>query len=409
MRGKATFLRGPRHIATGVLLAALWCFGATPAARAHATGENYVWLNVDTSHLEGRFEMRLPDLRKNLNIDVPEDYDAASARLVETADVVHSYILEHFAMEANGAPIAIEFTDVKLLRSDKLGHFAQYHYRTPRFDIPDELAIRNTLFFEGEGNRFHRSLICLEFNKKTGKVYSTPGAPSEGEKKRVEFTTAVFGPGNSEQTLNLNDVPGLIPIKEFVWQGVLHIWIGIDHILFLVSLLLPAVLMLGKGPRDWLPVPDFKQAFWNVIKIVTIFTVAHSLTLSLAALDLIRLPSRFVESAIALSIVLVAINNIYPLFRASTWMVILFFGLFHGLGFATVMGHLPFRMMNLVKVVFLFNIGVELGQVAIVAIVFPLIFWARKSRFYQPVVLVGGSIAIALLASWWLLERAFEL
>ena len=82
---------------------------------------------------------------------------------------------------------------------------------------------------------------------------------------------------------------------------------------------------------------------------------------------------------------------------------------FHGLGFATVMGHLPFRMMNLVKVVFAFNVGVEIGQVAIVAAIFPIIFLSRKSQYYEPLVLVGGSLVITLLSSWWLLQRAFEL
>ncbi|MEO1086645.1 MAG: HupE/UreJ family protein, partial [Acidobacteriota bacterium] len=139
------------------------------------------------------------------------------------------------------------------------------------------------------------------------------------------------------------------------------------------------------------------------------FTIAHSITLSLAALDIISLSSRVVESIIALSIVLVAINNVFPKVREGHWLVIFFFGLFHGMGFASVMGELPFRMMHLVQVILAFNIGVELGQIAIVAVAFPILFLLRKSPIYKPVFLNGGSIAIGLLALWWFIERAFEL
>ncbi len=141
------------------------------------------------------------------------------------------------------------------------------------------------------------------------------------------------------------------------------------------------------------------------MKIVTLFTVAHSITLSLAALDFVRLPGRLVESAIALSIVLIALNNLFPRLRKG-WLVIFFFGLFHGLGFASVMGDLPFRMANLVKVVLAFNIGVELGQIAIVLAAFPIIFLLRRSPIYRPAVLVGGSIAICIVASYWFVTRA---
>ncbi|MEM8964700.1 MAG: HupE/UreJ family protein, partial [Acidobacteriota bacterium] len=156
-------------------------------------------------------------------------------------------------------------------------------------------------------------------------------------------------------------------------------------------------------------VESFKSALWTIVKIVTVFTVAHSITLSLAALDVISLPSQVVESIIAFSIVLVALNNLFPRFREGHWLIIFFFGLFHGMGFASVMGDLPFRMMSLVKVILGFNIGVELGQVAIVLVAFPILYLLRRTVFYRPVVLGGGSVVIGLLALWWFIERAFGL
>jgi hypothetical protein len=148
---------------------------------------------------------------------------------------------------------------------------------------------------------------------------------------------------------------------------------------------------------------------WKVVAIVTLFTIAHSITLFLAGLGYVRLPSRLVESIIALSIIFVAVNNLIGRFDSKKSWIILVFGLFHGLGFASVMAELPFRMLNLKWVVLFFNIGVELGQVAIVALVFPVLYALRGTRIYQPVVLVGGSVLIGLISTWWLAQRALGL
>ena len=395
--------------ASALSIVVLLFAGLAPELRAHDVRENYVWLNIAKRHVEGRFEVNLKDLRQILGLEISKDYDAARAEVIANAAQVQAYLLEHFSIHAGDELIVLEFGKVDLLRSDPLGHFAQFHYKSPEFDIPDVIVIKNTLFFEGNESKLHRSLVCMEFNEKSGKVYSEAEEdPSKGETQRIEFTAAIFSPWNDEQELDLTDVTGLLRLRQFVWQGILHIWIGLDHILFLVCLLLPAVLIL-RGRREWDPVPTFKSAFWNILKIVTLFTIAHSISLVLAALDLVSLDSRWVESFIALSIVLMAANNLCPVVREQSWLVIIFFGLFHGLGFASVMGVLPFRVNNVNWVVFAFNVGVEIGQVVIVAAIFPIIFLLRRSPLYQPVVLRGGSIVIGLLALWWFIERFFEL
>src|SRR5690606_10156367 len=124
-----------------------------------------------------------------------------------------------------------------------------------------------------------------------------------------EYTALVFSPTNTDQVLDLTDVPRAMTPRDMIPQGVWHIWIGIDHILFLLALMLPTVLV--RNGERWRPVERFPRALLNLLKIVTLFTIAHSVTLLLAALDVIRLPSRLVESVIALSIVLVALNNIF--------------------------------------------------------------------------------------------------
>ena len=186
-----------------------------------------------------------------------------------------------------------------------------------------------------------------------------------------------------------------------------HIWIGFDHILFLLSLLLPAVLVWL--PPRWLPAPRLRDALIDVAKIVTAFTLAHSITLTLATLGLIALPSRLVESAIAASVMLAALNNLFPLFQGRRWLMAFGFGLIHGFGFATVLSELQLPQDALLLALLAFNGGVELGQLAIVAVFLPLAFGLRASRFYRRVVLQGGSWVIAGLAAVWFVERAFSL
>ena len=152
------------------------------------------------------------------------------------------------------------------------------------------------------------------------------------------------------------------------------------------------------------------QPYWyETLKVVTAFTLAHSITLSLAALQVISLPSRLVESVIAASVVLAALNNLRGTVDKRRWVMAFAFGLIHGFGFASVLADLGLPQGALVLALVGFNLGVELGQLAIVAVFLPLAFWLRTTRFYRVGVLTGGSIIVALLASWWFLQRVFDL
>ena len=376
-----------RHLALGLTLL------LPTLAFAHAQGEDYVIVSFHESSIDGHFEIHFDDLRSKLELDVDASEDRASQDVDATAARVHAYLTENFTIAPpGGAPYSFEF-----LRQDVItlpqGTFAQYHFRVASGPLPDSLDIHHSMFYEDD--RLHRGLVLVEYNAKTDTTY--PG----------EYTAMVFSPNNRDQTLNLTDIPALISPKEMIAQGVWHIWIGIDHILFLLALMLPTVLV--RDDRGWRPVEKFSSALWNLLKIVTVFTIAHSVTLLLAALDIVVLPSRLVESVIALSIVLVAANNIFGKLREGSLWIILGLGLFHGLGFASVMGHLPFRMVDLTRVVLGFNIGVELGQIAIVAAIFPILFLLRKTTFYQPLVLKGVSAVLIVIAGWWFVQRAFGL
>lgn len=210
----------------------------------------------------------------------------------------------------------------------------------------------------------------------------------------------------------------------FLAEGVHHILIGTDHILFLLALLLPAVLCLpqaggdrgsgapvaGRSPAaaGWQAAASLRESTLEVVRIVTAFTVAHSITLSLAVLDVVDPPSRWVESIIAASVVLAALNNLHPLVRRTRWGLTFAFGLVHGFGFAGALKELGLGGGALLPPLLGFNLGVELGQLALVALFLPLAWLLRHTRLYQVGLLRGGSAAIALLAAAWFTERAFD-
>ncbi len=190
---------------------------------------------------------------------------------------------------------------------------------------------------------------------------------------------------------------------DSVWQqgatylrhGVWHIWTGYDHMLFLLSLLLPAVLVV-----NWRP------ATGDVLRVVTAFTLAHSITLTLAVLQVLTLPSRWIESAIAATVAVAALNNIWPIVRGKRWLAAFAFGLVHGFGFAGVLGELGLPKEARMLALAAFNIGVELGQLAIVAAFVPLAYAMRRTWLYRQLMVKGGSACIAVLALVWLAERA---
>jgi hypothetical protein len=183
--------------------------------------------------------------------------------------------------------------------------------------------------------------------------------------------------------------------------------LGADHVLFLLCLLLPAVLVRESG--RWVPVAGLGAAGAEVLRVVTAFTVGHSITLSLAALGVANLPSRLVESTIAASVVLAALDNLRPVVCRRRWLMALGFGLAHGLGFATVLTDLGLEGAPFLPALLGFNLGVEAGQLALVALFLPLAFATRRSLAYERLAVGAGSLLIALVASAWLVERGLGL
>jgi hypothetical protein len=197
------------------------------------------------------------------------------------------------------------------------------------------------------------------------------------------------------------------PSAGFVKEGMRHILGGYDHVLFLLVLLLPAVMRRMK--TGWQPVERLAQAIMPVAVIVTAFTIAHSVTLTLAGLKLVSLSSSFIEPAIAVTIVLAAIDNLTPIFRGRRAIVTFLFGLIHGFGFAGVLGELNLPTVQFAWALFEFNLGIELGQLFIVAIAVTALFAFRRQRWYSLVVIRGGSAVAIVIGTLWFIDRTANL
>lgn len=365
--------------------AALCLAASAGAVQAHKPSDSYLSIRTDASGLSGQWDIALRDLDFAIGLDADGDgaitWGETRARHAEIA----AYALARLSLQADGQPCRIEVPQ-QLVDHHTDGAYSvlQLAIQCPQ-PAPARLTLDYRLFADLDPQ--HRGLLNL----------STPhGARS-----------AVFAPESREQHFVLEDVSRWSQFVDYGREGVWHIWIGFDHILFLVSLLLPAVLVWVK-PR-WQPAERFAASFWEVARVVTAFTVAHSITLSLATLGLVSLPSRVVESAIAASVVLAALNNLWPLVEGRRWLVAFGFGLLHGFGFASVLADLGLPADTLLLALVGFNLGVEAGQLAIVAVFLPVAFVLRRHWVYRRVIFTGGSLLIALLAAVWLAERAGNL
>ena len=351
-------------------------------AHAHKPSDSYLTLNVAGDAITGQWDIALRDLDFALGLDADGNGAITWGEVRARHDAIAAYAGARLALRADGAACAITI-GAQLIDDHTDGAYSVLPLRVQCPAPPAALVVDYRLFADLDPQ--HRGLLKLTVGGQT--------------------RTAVLGPQANPQTFEMKAQGRLAQFATYVREGVWHIWIGFDHILFLLSLLLPAVLLWRA--RSWQPVERFRVAFWDVFRIVTSFTVAHSITLTLATLGLVSLPSRVVESAIAASVVLAALNNVWPLAHERRWLVAFAFGLLHGFGFASVLADLGLPREALALALVGFNLGVEAGQLAIVALFLPLAYVLRRTVFYRRWVMTGGSLLIALLATLWFVERAF--
>ena len=364
------------------ILCLILCAAIT--AYAHKPSDSYLSFVVKGNAVAVQWDIALRDLEFALGLDANGDAEITWGEVRAKHAEIAAYAMSRLQLSARGNTCPLEINE-HLIDDHTDGAYAVLRF-TAQCNAPIEvLKADYNLFFEIDPQ--HKGLLRLEYQGNT--------------------STAIFSPEKAHQEFTLKQPSKLQQFLDYAREGVWHIWIGYDHILFLLALLLPAVVF--RQGKKWIAVTAFKPALWEVLKIVTAFTLAHSITLTLATLGVISLPSRWVESTIAASVVIAALNNIYPLFRERRWVMAFSFGLIHGFGFASVLTDLGLPQGALVLALVGFNIGVEGGQLAIVAAFLPIAFALRYSWLYQRCILFGGSIIIAILAMIWFSERAFDM
>jgi hypothetical protein len=378
-----------------IFLLCLW--GISGFASAHKSSDAYWNIHVEGQQVHEQIDVALRDIDRDLPLDANQDGQLTWGEIRPHWPALQTLVDQVIVLTPvtqDGSPCRLVGVDAARFDTHSDGGYAIFgrHWNCPA--VLASLQLNYTLFAQTDPQ--HRGIVRF--------INGSADA---------QTVTAVLGPQQNHHQFDIqeknNSTTGAL---AFLWEGIHHILIGTDHVLFLLSLLLPAVLcrpLKNSGVKKvWQAAPRLKPVLFDIARVVTAFTLAHSITLSLAALGIVTLPSRWVESTIAASVVLAALNNVWPVVREGRWLLTFAFGLIHGFGFANALKDLGLSGGNLVLPLLAFNGGVEIGQLGIVAFFTPLSWKLRHTAFYQRILLRGGSILIAILAAIWLIERVFE-
>ncbi|WP_235944185.1 HupE/UreJ family protein [Variovorax boronicumulans] len=365
-----------------VLLLAL-LFGAAPA-HAHKASDAYLQLHRSGDTMDLRWDIALRDLDAMLDLDANADRKLSWGEVRTRLADIRAYALARLSLQqgqcalAEAQPAAIE---------DRIDGAYLVLQLQARCGAGASLDIDYRLFREVDPT--HRGLLRVEAD--------------DG----VQPVVRSLDPSGGPVVVPWPDAPGATD-TSFFRDGIHHILIGYDHILFLICLLLPAVLRRHPQAGGWEPVVAWREAVWPMLGIVTMFTIAHSITLALAGLKVVTISPRIIEPGIAITIMLAAIDNIYPVLRGRRKLFSFLFGLIHGFGFAGALAELDLPLHDFVIALLQFNLGVEAGQLMVVGVVLVALLAMRNWQRYPPVVLRGGSALAVLVAAIWLGERVFD-
>ena len=355
--------------------------GAMPPALAHSTSTSYLQVVAprEDGPVQVRWDLAVHDIVWNVLID--QDYDGvvtwqevvdSRARYIEPA------VLGQLSLQRGGAPCVLRVSDVALAERAGLNHLSVMF--AADCAKPGLLVVGGPLFLSGDAAQ--RVLVSLQrgANQQAGVIGAE--SPSWTEPVRPSAWAS---------------------FARFIGEGVWHVLIGYDHIAFVLLLLLPSVLRPVDG--RWQGATRLPEVTRDIVTIVTAFTIAHSTTLALAVTGTVHLPTQPIEVAIAASIAVAAAINLLPRLSRLRLPLAFGFGLVHGFGFANVLGEIDAGGTTLLPLLAGFNIGVEIAQLVIVALVLPLIYLARGTRWYAAGLMPLGSCALGAAGVVWLLQR----
>jgi len=375
-----------RHAAMACMV--FWSLFFAGNLWAHSSSNSYLTLSMPSEQLTLRADIHLRDLDLIFDLDGNRDGQVTWGETQSRLTELNAWLLQGIALSAAGQSCPLGEADLKASQhADGLYLSALWTPLCPAaLSSADRtsMKLRYELIFAQDN--LHRGLLRVDF----------PDYQS----------SALLSPDRPEAQISASDSRPLRVFGRYVMEGVWHIWIGIDHIVFLLSLLVLAPLQSSRQRvMHWREAKQARPVLRDVLAVVTAFTLAHSITLGLTITGWLKPPADLVEPAIALSVVLAALNNLLGFSALKRWRLAFVFGLVHGFGFASVLLDLGLPASALMAALGGFNVGVELGQLAIVGVFLPMAWLLRYTAFYRWVVVVGGSVTIVVLGTFWTLQR----
>ena len=355
------------------------------AAGAHSASSSYLHVEVQGRTLAVQWSIPLRDLDYAIGVDVDGNGAITWGEVKQRAAAIDAYALARLHLAGDGRPC--QFGKVTNL-ADQLsdGGYAVLDFSAACPTTPTNVSVQYTLFFDLDP--LHRGLLTLSVG---GVAHAYALSPARPE---VRFDVS---PGYGETILS------------FFATGVNHLLTGIDHMLFVAMLLVPA--MFRRDPHDFgpqahlRPVTDFRAMFIESLKVLSAFTLAHGTTLTLSVLRIVYVPEWLSEAGIALTILVTALDNIFHFIPGRRWPLAFAFGLVHGLGFATALGPMNLPPVALGIALISFNLGLEAAQVTIASVVLPIGYLMRNTIVYPRRILPGISGVVAIVALAWFTDR----
>lgn len=384
-------MTGPaRHLSLGLaVVLGVLVFAAAPAS-GHETEQPYLYVFVGEDSIDGRAELAIGDVAAVLGLDLSGDDAAIEDTLRGAADALRTYVDNHTSFGTEGESWVIDWGRIDLYRESSTLAFAVVQYRVDAVP-PPTFTIRFDPFFDDVDGR--DGLILLR------------GGLDDGVYDPDEESLFATNADQRDAVVGLEGQSGWGKFRSGVTLGIDHIETGPDHILFVLALLLPSVLVFRDG---WQPVAGFGGSLWRVLKIATFFTIAHSITFTLAGMDWLPLPpAKLTETIIAASIGAAALHNLRPVVPNREWALAFAFGLFHGMGFASLVSGLEVSRTSQLISLLGRNVGIEIGQVVVILLLFPALYLLRRTPAYPPFLTVA-SIGLAIVAFGWMVERLAE-
>lgn len=349
--------------------------GQAPWVMAHPPGLSSVDIKLDADLITARVTFALQDIEAFVPMDSDLDAEVSAAEREAAKPAIARLLGEQLRMNVDGkdlAPLAFGMVDY----DEQNNAHVEFHYQP----LPQRQLLVQSRFL-GVLPEGHQQFIKIR--QADGATVLEKMLAKDHDQVQVEFSLV-------EGQQRASSHGWLTAFVDFFKLGIEHIVTGYDHLLFLFALL------------------AVTHSFWPALKIITFFTIAHSLTLALAGMSLVELPSTFVEPFIAATIVYVAVENLirgdHP--KGRHWLTF-GFGLIHGFGFAGVLQEMDISSGNsgILLPLLSFNLGIETGQIAVASLVLPMIWHLNNKLEYAEKFLKGCSVLIGLMGFYWFLER----